>query len=452
MTERRRHPVDLDSAAAHGEGVRSQWRALERLERLPEADARRLHAAEYMAQDSDAVAHVPKLKKWPSLPDRSHRVYTGKSNMCRIWRLCQFLSPDDRILDIGMGHGWTAGVLAHVVRPAAYSGVDLTDDKFASVREMADVNGLDGSSWYLGIKDLYDLTRDWVDQRKPTIVLLLEVLEHVPDSQRALTTIANAIGSDTELLFSVPMLGRIESCWGHVSIFDGQRVRQLCENAGLYVHWVEPLYNTWQFVLVSRSPEPPARLVWLPPSPLSGADVVDSDIAAGTARATLSAATGDPYFHRVSLKPVSLEPSAWATPRSHFQVHPHDTGGVRVVARARRGLFGRQQYAGIAFPVDGLRVLRLEMSLPKPGGVSRLLVEGRDDGGRRTVLWELKRGLTSSLPTKTTTYVLRPGHDSGGFRPVDQTDPGATRVVELVAHVGRRSVTSLVLRRAAYVR
>jgi 2-polyprenyl-3-methyl-5-hydroxy-6-metoxy-1,4-benzoquinol methylase len=444
--------VDLDAAAAHRDGVRSQWRALERLERLPEADARRLHAAQYTAQYRDAVAHLPKLKTWSRLPVRSRRAYTGKSNMCRVWRMCQFLSPDDRILDIGMGHGWTAGVLAQVVRPAAYAGIDLTDGKFDSVREMAEVNGIDASSWYLGVKDLYDLTPDWVDERKPTIVLLLEVLEHVPDSQRALTTIGNAIGSDAELLFSVPMLGRIESCWGHVSIFDGQRVRQLCENAGLHVHWVEPLYNTWQLVLVSRFPEPPARLAWLPPSSLAGAEAVDSDVATGTARAALSAATGDPHFHRVSLKPASLEPSAWATPRSRCQVHPHETGGVRVVAQPQRGLLGYRQYAGIAFPVDGLRVVRLEMSLPEPGGVSRLLVEGRDGSGRRTVLWELKRGLTSSLPTKTTTYVLRPGHDSGGFRPVDQTDPGATRVVELVAHGGRRSVTSLVLRRAAYVR
>ncbi len=437
-----------DSATDHREVVRSQWRQLEQLEKLTEVEARDLFAAEYTAQHKDAAANLPRLKSWAGLPDRSRRVYQSKADMSRVWRVCQFLSSEDRVLDIGMGHGWTAGVLALTVHPAAYAGIDLTDDKFDSVHEMAKVNGLDAGSWYLGVKDLYDLTAAWIEERNPTILLLLEVLEHVPDPQLALTTIANAIGPETELLFSVPMLGRIESCWGHVSIFDAKRVRQLCQNAGLNVHWIEPLYNTWQLVLVSRSSTPPARVAWVQPGPLAQA-IGRLPVGNGAATEGHSPADGDPAFHRASLALSSLAPSTWTT--SHCRVSPHDTGGVRVDAPAAWSPFRRHRSAGVAFRVDGLRVVRLEMSFPQPAGISGLLVEGRDDAGRRTVAWQLHNGLGSDLPATSKTFVLRPGQGFGQFEPADEIDPGATKVVEVVAQL-RRSAASMVLRRAAYVR
>jgi 2-polyprenyl-3-methyl-5-hydroxy-6-metoxy-1,4-benzoquinol methylase len=441
--------MDNEAATARMDVVQSQWRVLERLERLSEADARDLHLATDAAQYAEAMAHLPELKQWSRLPDRNHKVYTSKSDQSRIWRVCQFLSSGDRVLDIGMGHGWTAGVLAQVVRPSAYAGVDLTDGKFDSVREMAEVNGIDASSWYLGVKDLYDLTPEWVEQHNPTILLLLEVLEHVPDPQQALTTIANSMGPDTELLFSVPILGRIESCWGHVSVFDTHRVRQLCKNAGLHVHWVEPLYNTWQLVLVSRSSKTPARLAWVPPVPLVDATGERPDAAEGDT--PVQVIDGDPFFHRASLKVSALAPSAWTTARSRPRVCPFETGGVRIDAHAQRTVLGRAQYAGIAVPIEGLRVLRLEISLPEPAGVSRLLVEGRDAAGRRTVLWELTRAIRRRMPKALRTYVLRPGQAYGGFRPLYQGDTGATRVVEVAARLRPGGNAALVLRRVAVV-
>jgi 2-polyprenyl-3-methyl-5-hydroxy-6-metoxy-1,4-benzoquinol methylase len=441
--------MDNEAATARMDVVQSQWRVLERLERLSEADARDVFLATDAAQYAEAIAHLPELKQWSRLSDRNHKVYTSKSDQSRIWRVCQFLSSDDRVLDIGMGHGWTAGVLAQVVRPSAYAGVDLTDGKFDSVREMAEVNGIDASSWYLGVKDLYDLTREWVEQRNPTILLLLEVLEHVPDPQRALTTIANSMGPDTELLFSVPILGRIESCWGHVSVFDTHRVRQLCKNAGLHVHWVEPLYNTWQLLLVSRSSNTPARLAWVSPVPLVDATGERPDMAEGDTLGQVI--DGDPFFRRASLQISALAPSAWTTAPSRPRLGPFETGGVRIDAHAPRTVLGRAQYAGIAVPIEGLRILRLEIALPKPAGVSRLLVEGRDAAGRRTVLWELTRGIRRRMPKALRTYVLRPGQASFGFRALYQGDTDATRVVEVAARLRPGGDAALVLRRVAVV-
>jgi hypothetical protein len=312
---------------------------------------------------------------------------------------------------------------------------------------MAEVNGIDASGWFLGVKDLYDLTPEWVSRHDPTIVLLLEVLEHLPDPERALRTIADAISPDTQLLFSVPMLGRVEACWGHVSLFDASRVRQLCQDAGLTVLWVEPVANTWQLLLVSRSSTPPARVASLARRD-HGTLVVGPDNDLGP----LPPSRNDPAFHRVSLKPDRLATSAWGSGLAQRSVSRHDSGGVRLVARAGGGRPGTKRYAGVAFSVRGLRVVRIELAVPERRGIRRLFVEGRDGDGRRTVRWDFAPTWRWRLRPEETTYVLRPGQRTAGFRPVDASNPGATRVLEVVAQLKPRARACVVLRRAAYVR
>jgi 2-polyprenyl-3-methyl-5-hydroxy-6-metoxy-1,4-benzoquinol methylase len=427
--------------------VRAQWTQVERLERLPVRDAQSLLAADLRQAHRDATAYLPELRPWPKLPKNNLQIYRSSANQIRVWRVCRFLSSEDRILDIGMGHGWLPGTLSLAVQPQAYIGVDVSDSKFDSVREMAKVNGIDASQWSLGIKDLYELDAEWVGHHNPSIVLLLEVLEHLPDPQQALTVIANAISPSTQLLFSIPMLGRVEACWGHVSLFDANRVRQLCENAGLTVHWVEPVANTWQFLLVSRSSRRPERVTRLAENPPSGVPAPTR----GDARLALPS-NDDPTFHRVRLGPASLANSEWTTPQAECQVTSNSSGGVRLDAQNNGGPLTAKQYAGLAFPVDGLQVLRIELTVSERARVSRLIVEGRDSRGHRTVRWDLGRTRLRGLSTEGKTYVLRPGVATAGFKPVDASDPGATRVVEIVAQLKRRSNSSLVLRRAAYVR
>ncbi len=104
------------------------------------------------------------------------------------------------------------------------------------------------------IGDLYDLTRDRLDELGATFVICCEVLEHVPDAEKALKVLADALPDGAELLFSVPLHGRLEGVWGHVSVFDAARLKQMLDGAGLYAHHVEPLANTWSLVVASRAP------------------------------------------------------------------------------------------------------------------------------------------------------------------------------------------------------
>jgi 2-polyprenyl-3-methyl-5-hydroxy-6-metoxy-1,4-benzoquinol methylase len=439
--------MDLEEPLPGQELVQSQWRTIEYLERMTEREARREVAADFRAQYRQALSQLPTLTPWPQLPQRNLRVYRNRENQTRVWRVCQFLSSSDRVLDIGMGHGWMPGNLALAVGPQAYAGVDITDSKFDSVREMAEVNGIDTAGWYLGVKDLYDLTPEWVSEHDPTIVLLLEVLEHLPYPQKALRVIADAVSPETQLLFSVPMLGRVESCWGHVSLFDADRVRKLCANAGFTVHWVEPVANTWQLLLVSRSTTRPSRVARL------AKDLQPSPLGAGGDRAGPALQPGgDPAFHRVVIQPSTLEPSVWTQGLAEHQVTRDDRGGVRVGIRTETGLPGSKRYAGVAFPVDGLQVLRLELCVPESRAVSGLIVEGRDGAGRRTARWDFKPGLRRRLPAQDTTFVLRPGRATAGFKSVVADDTSSTRVVEVVAKLRPRSHGSLVVRQAAFVR
>jgi hypothetical protein len=52
----------------------------------------------------------------------------------------------------------------------------------------------------------------------------------------------------------------IYNVWGHCTTFDSTRLTEMCEDAGLYVHHVEPVANVWTIVVASRRPEPSSRV------------------------------------------------------------------------------------------------------------------------------------------------------------------------------------------------
>src|SRR5690606_12630269 len=65
----------------------------------------------------------------------------------------------------------------------------------------------------------------------------------------------------SDLLFSAPLHGRLESVWGHVTVFDVHRLRSMIKRARLVVHHVEPVANTWVMVVASRERAPSQRVL-----------------------------------------------------------------------------------------------------------------------------------------------------------------------------------------------
>lgn len=413
----------------HGELLRTQWRLVELLEALPPNDALAPAKSDYEAQFEQAKARLPKLQPWPVLPQGKLKIYSNSTNSTRMFRVCQYLDSSDRLLDIGTNYGYFAGILVETVQPAAYTGIDLAQKYLDGVRQMAQVNSIDIDHWSLEVGDLYKLTPEWVAKQEPTMLLLLEVLEHLPDPQLALKTLADVLPDDAQLLFSVPMLGRLEACWGHHSLFDAERVRQLCADAGLYIHWVEPVVNVWKLVLVSRSPTPPARLSRL----------IENQLPT---RAPIT--IEDPGF-----KVISLKQAAVATGKGRIDT---DAGrGIQLLAKA--GRFARSaQRSGIVLPVEGLRALRLELEGTDTTAVSVVTVEGRDAQGNPTCRWEFTPTKQKPIPRSPATYVFRPGQAAAGYHPRWSDNAEDTRTVEISVRLDRGGKASMSLRRAAYVR
>ena len=430
------------SVSTHDELVRTQWRLVEVLEGMSPEEARVLGEADHDAQYAQAAADLPRLRLWPSLPERKYRVYTNPHNQARMHRVCQFLDSTDRVLDVGTNYGYFSGLVGKLVRPAAYTGIDLGERYLDGVRQMAEANELDIAPWSLEVKDLYELRPEWVAKHDPTIVLLLEVLEHLPDPQGALKIFAEVLPDEAQLLFSVPMLGRLEACWGHVSLFDAERVRQLCSDCGLHIHWVEPLVNTWKLVLASRSSSPPDRLMRVIATPPA-------------VRATEAA--GDPRFHAIRMDPAALGASLKTTGRVTASVSADATRGVRLDAHGVRRRTQRPntlaREARLVLPVEGLRAFRVEVEALDRSGIAELAIEGVDAAGNVTCRWQFVATAKRQVPKKPTTYVLRPGRTTAGFVPSgEHSEVARTRTLQVVIKLAPRGSASMAFRRAAYVR
>jgi hypothetical protein len=291
---------------------------------------------------------------------------------------------------------------------------------------MAEVNGLTSATMHLAIKDAYDLSPEWVAQHDPDLVLLLEVLEHVPDAEAALAGIADCLRADTAILFSVPVYGRIEQCWGHRSLFDAARIQSLCDNAGLVVQHIEDVYDSWAFVLASKSALVPERLLHVLSQP----------------RPRL---IGSPEITRFVGIPIkTIEPGEGTKIR-----HLRGAGAEVTIGSSRRPW--RRSRGELSFVVPGDSRLRLQMSFPQPRRARRLSVVLNDAEGRPTARWvwnTFRRRPRSGRQTA----VLRPGIGYGHFTPVSvgETPSATSKVAHLV--IESRGPMTLMLHRVAAAR
>lgn len=319
------------------------------------------------------------------------------------------------------------GLLMRDTGIAGYTGIDIGQHRLDAVHQMAEKNGLDHLEIETALVDLLDLTPEWVGERRPTFIMAEEVLEHVPDAEGALAALARSMGPDCCVLFTVPVLGRIEACWGHLSLFDVARVQRMLADAGLVAQHVEVVYDAWLFVLASTTEEVPARVVRL----------------ASTARPT-----PPPPPPAVPLfVPVALGDAKAVNGAGSVEVTNDDDGAhVRVAGRR-----GKNQHGGLGFDIAGDIALRFELRVDTPKDVQRLCVDFYDDGGKQLARWTWDPSRTRMAAGKARTYVLKPGEPFGPFRPDGEgADGRATRAAVLVEIAGK-STAKFTIKRAAAV-
>lgn len=410
------------------EHVRQGFAALEVLERLDPGLARRLLKDHLEADARRATETLTVLPRKPGAIPRNYSTMTSEANHTRVRRLLDFVVSGERLLEIGVGFGYITGVLLRDATISGYAGVDIGDKQIAKAQKVAEIYNAASVPVHLEVRNLYDLTPEWVDNHDPDLVLLLEVLEHVPDAERALATVARCVREDAAILFSVPTNGRIEHVWGHVSIFDGARIRAMCAHAGLAIQHLETVQDQWVLVLATRGRAVPPRLI---------------ELIRRTPPVEIDPATAVPYFIGIPTTAVTLEHS----PRTGKATLELDRdGAARLTVGSPRSL--RSHVAAVGFPTAGDLRLRLELSFDEPKNVRNVEINLRGARGTRSVGWMwdcIKRPAGSDRKT----YVLRPGKASGPFRPFGVAELGEAVTAKVIVRTRPRRRVSLALHRLA---
>ena len=292
---------------------------------------------------------------------------------------------------------------------------------------MAPANGLDLSAHHVQVMDLFDLTPEFVAAHRPDVTLLLEVVEHVEDPAAALRTVASVLDDDTVLVFSVPLLGRIEACWGHLSLFDDRRVRSLCDDAGLLVQHVEVVQNQWVLVVCACTEIAPDRLTGLRVGPVGGSDPMPDE--------------GSYQLRRVPLDPEGdqLEVVKGTPPARSVTVVPARVG-VEVAVEGGRG--------GVRLATPDAGVVRIELSFADAERVAGVWFRQHDDDGRSLAAW-FWSARAAELHDRFVTYVLRPGIRTRGFAPTGKLRSGRVATTEIVVETHSKGRATMHVQRAA---
>ena len=167
------------------------------------------------------------------------------------------LQSGQRLLDIGCGNGrHTAAAYGHD-RVAAV-GVDRNPEDLRAARDRLEyherLGAHGGGAWCLAAADA--LALPFRDQSFD-IVICSEVLEHIPDHQRAAREIVRVLKPGGTLVASVPRWFPEKICWalsreyhqanqGHVRIYRTGPLKHMIEAAGVvfcHRHWAHSLHT-----------------------------------------------------------------------------------------------------------------------------------------------------------------------------------------------------------------
>jgi 2-polyprenyl-3-methyl-5-hydroxy-6-metoxy-1,4-benzoquinol methylase len=390
--------------------VRSGLQLVDAYERMGVAQSRKAFGRQLQAQSDRAHASLADLKPWDGAR-ASMAVYQNDHNRLRFMRTLDFVRSGETVFDVGFGRGYLCGLLLRDRSVAAYHGIDVVPSFVDHVGAMLAANDLDGADVHVAAGDLYALDRNTLAATGATVVVCCEVLEHLKDPEKALRTLADALPDGTDLIFSVPLYGRLEAVWGHLTVFDVARLSRMCEAAGLYVHHVEPLANSWTFVVASRSSQPSLRVREVAGSARRQPSPRVREVA-GSARPLATASSVNEYDFQPVLR-SQFRRGRWVI-RSDCKVIPASYGNVQCEAIGHDPAVSGHgdQYAGVAFDVQGLTTLRLRFKFPVAAPVEQVFVD-LHSGDQRVGRWTWEPA--SMEVSKFRSYAFRLGQDTPPF-------------------------------------
>lgn len=423
-------------AASQDECLAAQWGRISLLESADRGSA----LAGLKSRKGEAARareRLQPLRQWSRISEESYRTYVGDRNHVRLHRLLELVRDGDRVLDVGMGFGYVTGILNRERRLGTYVGIDLKEQFRLAVLDMAAANDLDPDRWRLEVLDVTAVTEEWMGLHRPDVVLVLEVLEHLAEPLDALRALARTVPADSTIVFTVPIFGQLDGVWGHLSRFDRGRIQQLCREAGLTIHYVEPVFGTWTLVAASPSETPPERL-----RPLLASVAPLSRVQRRFARA-LPEAPRTGY----SVRQVTVDATQdFSRPGDHPQRVRLDHRRIGAFCEVESGS-AEEAEGGLRLPVQAPGVLRLQLSCLTPDAFERVVVIGLDAESRPCLRWIWDGTSISSEPL---THLLRPGRPSQHFRVDLDGDPASVVAVDVVIRARAATTARLRMHRAAY--
>jgi ubiquinone/menaquinone biosynthesis C-methylase UbiE len=170
----------------------------------------------------------------PIGPIGNHYDKYGSQNRIEKWMMDGFLSTLDRmvdgldpkkVLEVGAGEGEILERLAKRFPAASVQGIDLPDDDLAQEWARRGVTAEFGDATAMRFADgEFDL------------VLAIEVLEHIPQPEKALREMARVVSGT--VVFSVPF----EPIWRAGNLARGRYIKQWGNTPGHVNHW-----SRWSF-------------------------------------------------------------------------------------------------------------------------------------------------------------------------------------------------------------
>lgn len=417
------------------------WDLVRLAEVAPEAFSERV-ASEVARADRD---YTPVGDDLISKPVRL--VQEGKYNRARLVRFSDYLVPGESVVEIGCGGGFVA---AQLLRAGAgsYRAMDLEPICIRRTTRLLTDLGLDDRVTSVVEQDLYTLTPP--DLAGASLVVCSEVIEHVPDPEGALLTIARALPEGADLLMTMPVLGRLETVWGHLSIFTVERLQGMLARAGLAAHHVEPLGDRWTFVLAGHRAAPATD------ERLDRVRAGARDLAPVVRPEELPIRPPQPT-RMCNVDTDSLTPGPVTHTRStRVETHAADSpeGMVSVRLSSRRSLIKRPTSGGVALPLPGgdpVMGVRVELGFASLEHVTDISITFRGPGSTTAGVWTWQPGTKDRKKTGTRRFTIRPGSDPAPFSGPRSADLSDADRVEVSAALPSGGATSFTVRRVGWI-
>lgn len=396
------------------------WELIDAYEQLGPSGAKKAFGTSIDRWLQYAIETVPTLAPWQAV-ETYLNVYESPTNRTRFRRMLDHAVPGDKIVDIGLGWGYQTGIFMRDSGFKSYTGIEIDDQLIPSIEQMIAVNDFDRSSVELRLGDLYSLTpRDLADA---TLVMCCEVIEHVPDPEKALMVLGEALPSEADLLISVPLYRRLDNVWGHYNVFDAVRLRTMIAEAGLHVHYVQPVANTWAMALLARHEEP-------------------------CERARIAASRGPEIQPRAKYRGFTDIDLAGAEAVSHGELDAtisNVDGGVRCRVKERRPSAAGS--AGVRIPVPGLKAGRIELGLDDIADVNDVTITGYV-GSDRVAQWTWEPAKRPSTADRKS-FLFYADHSGHFFKLVSAQTPGKIDHAEIAVRLKPGGTAQITVHRAA---